>query len=308
MKQIMYALLLMLCYMPVVASAADYCTDPEKYTVDRRCYVTNEQKKEKPYSAVVTFINKNGYTSCSGTIVKRQGLKSDSSGYFLYTAKHCTDYNHDNLPDDALRIKLPDNREFDALLLKYGDSASEDSAQTSDWAIYSIVSNDSELENSFVKLNTSFMRGKHNTRVIGYGHLKIMSDEDIEKFKDEYVQFLINLNWGERDDNGNLILSQDSGFYPDGGMRGAYVMMFANKNKFNDDELKVSYCTSFRDASFSDCQGWSGNSGGGAFDDDGDLMWIITLGNYTIGSDEHAGITGGINIGPFGKMPGEHKK
>ena len=57
----------------------------------------------------------------------------------------------------------------------------------------------------------------------------------------------------------------------------------------------------------SNCQGWGGNSGGGIFDENGNIMAIVTLGNYQIGGAEHATITGGINFQKFDKLPDEQK-
>ena len=37
--------------------AADHCTNPTEYTIDRRCYVTDKQKQQKPYNAVVEVLN-----------------------------------------------------------------------------------------------------------------------------------------------------------------------------------------------------------------------------------------------------------
>ena len=137
MKQI---ILLLLFFMPFASLADDMCTNPEAYTVDKRCYVTDEQKKEKPYNAVATFVLADGRTNCSGTIVKRHGLSQDDIGYFLYTAKHCVDSNHDNIIDDVVRIRLPNAQEFNAQLIKKGNfNYADGTNQTGDWAKYRIV-------------------------------------------------------------------------------------------------------------------------------------------------------------------------
>ena len=47
-------------FMPSVSMAADHCTNPKEYTIDKRCYVTDEQKKEKPYNAVVALVHDDG--------------------------------------------------------------------------------------------------------------------------------------------------------------------------------------------------------------------------------------------------------
>ena len=177
MKRIMVSFLLL---MSSPSWANDACTNPEAYTIDKRCYVTEEQKKQKPYNAVATLVRNDGRTKCSGTIVKRQGLTMDDAGYFLYTAKHCVDLNHDNITDDLLRIRLPSNQEFNAKLVKQGNLDYEDPAsQTGDWAKYRLVTIEQNsaddvkdvLNGAYVKINDSFARGAKDVRIIGYGVL-----------------------------------------------------------------------------------------------------------------------------------------
>ena len=299
---------LFLLFVPFVSLADDVCTNPEAYTVDKRCYVTDEQKKEKPYNSVATFILANGRTHCSGTIVKRQGLTMDDVGYFLYTAQHCADLNHDHITDDLLRIRLPSDQEFNAKLVKQGnwDYQQPSASQMGDWAKYRLVTIEQNsadnvkdsLNGAYVKINDSFARGAKNVRIIGYGKLKIMSDQDIQDFKNEYADFIENMGIDVNDTH-----TDDGGIYGEGVTR----FVFSNNNHFNDDLLKVSKCHQDANTKFTGCQGWSGNSGGGAFDDNGNLMWIVTLGHYQIGGKDHASIIGGENFLPFGRLPNVKK-
>ena len=304
MKRIMVSFLLL---MSSLSWANDACTNPEAYTIDKRCYVTEEQKKQKPYNAVATLVLNDGRTHCSGTVVKRQGLTIDDVGYFLYTAKHCVDLNHDNITDDLLRIRLPSNQEFNAKLVKQGNLDYQDPAsQTGDWAKYRLVTIEQNsadgvkdsLGGAYVKINDSFARGAKNVRIIGYGKLKIMSDQEIQDFKNEYTDFI-----DKTGTNANDTHTDDGGIYGNG------VTMFVlkNNNRFNDNLLKVSKCYQDANTKFTGCQGWGGNSGGGAFDDNGNLMWIPTLGHYQIGGKDHASITGGENFLPFGRLPNVKK-
>ena len=202
MKRIGLLFLSFLLCMPLIARAADYCTNPEEYTIDKRCYVTDEQKKEKPYNAVAMIVGQHGPDG-SGTIVKRQGLTQDDVGYFLYTAKHCTDRNYDHIADDILRIRLPSGQEFDAKLISQGNYDFEDLAtKLGDWAKYRLLMPDKDsnakavLNGAYVKINGDLARGAHDVRIIGYGRLKIMSDQDIEDFRTDYLNFAENLHWG----------------------------------------------------------------------------------------------------------------
>lgn len=301
MKQIILSFLL---FIPFFSWAGDICTNPEAYTVDKRCYVNEEQKKEKPYNAVAAILA-DGHTHCSGTIVKRQGLTQDDVGYFLYTAKHCVDTNEDNIIDDVVRIRLPNGQEFNAQLVKKGNFNYADSTnQTGDWAKYRVktIESDSKadvkdvLDGAYVKINDSFARSAKDVRIIGYGRLKIMSDQEIQDFKDDYTNFIEKLSINDTHTE-------------DGGIRGNGVKMFIlhNRLRFVDVLLKVSNCSQNATNEITGCQGWGGNSGGGAFDNNGNLMWIVTLGNYQIGGTNHTGIIGGINFLPFGKLPDEEK-
>ena len=51
-------------FMSFASMAADHCTDPTNYKVDKRCYVTDEQKKVAPYNAVVALVNDDGWVYC----------------------------------------------------------------------------------------------------------------------------------------------------------------------------------------------------------------------------------------------------
>ena len=187
-------IVLFLLFVPFISWANDACTNPEAYTVDKRCYVTDEQKKEKPYNAVVALLGGYGGIAGSGTIVKRQGLTKNDVGYFLYTAKHCADRNYDNIADDNLKVRLPNGQEFNAELVKQGNYRVTDGVESNfagDWAKYRVMTTEQNaggdirelIGNAYVKINDSFARGAKNVRVVGYGALKIMSDQEISDLK-----------------------------------------------------------------------------------------------------------------------------
>ena len=304
-----HVIVLLLLFIPCISCANDACTNPEAYTIDKRCYVTNEQKKEKPYNAVVALLGGGGGITGSGTIVKRQGLTIKDVGYFLYTAKHCADRNYDNIADDTLKIKLPNGQEFNAELVKQGNYRVTDGLESNfagDWAKYRVMTTEQNsgddirelIGNAYVKINDSFARGAKNVRVVGYGTLKIMSDQEISDLKNEYLDFIIN-----NQNFDNVYVTED------GGIGGMSIKIFISNNhrRFEDNLLKVSKCYQDTNDRFTGCQGWSGNSGGGAFDDNGNLMWIVSRGNNQIGGSEHINIAQGINFLPFGRLPDEEK-
>lgn len=304
-----YIITSLLFFIPLISMASDHCTNPTEYTIDKRCYVTDEQKKEKPYNAVATLVSNYGGIHGSGTIVKRHGLTIDDSGYFLYTAKHCADRNNDNVADDNLKIRLPNGQEFLTTLVKQGNYRDTDGIQsnlTGDWAKYKVVTADKNdmgdikeiIGDAYVKINDSFARGAKNVRIIGYGTLKIMSDQEIQKLKKEYLDFI------EDQDFENTYFTEDGGIFG----RGIEIFIKNNHQKFEDGLLKVSKCSQNAKSEFTGCQIWSGNSGGGAFDDKGNLMWIVTRGYTQIGGAGHISAAQGVNFLPFGRLPDEEKR
>ena len=136
-------LFLLFLAVPVNLLAEDACTNPDKYTIDKRCYVTDEQKKQAPYNAVVGVLDSDGDICCTGTIAKwNRGLNNkDFSGLddllYLFTAKHCTDITVEGVPDRQLRIKLQNGDKMDVTLVGLGDyNIVDDYNFDGDWAVY----------------------------------------------------------------------------------------------------------------------------------------------------------------------------
>ena len=326
---------------PMAVRAADHCTNPDEYTIDKRCYVTDEQKKEKPYSATVALIKKGDMLTdhgtgmftrvyCSGTIVKRRGLTSDNIGYFVYTAKHCVSEDGNNIRNQ-IQIKTQSGKEFTATLVKAGDYLEKESiTYPGDWAIYRILPNDTqsnskfavgdELENMYVKIDGSVGKQYRDARVIGYGSLTIASDAEIKDMKDKYIKFL--------EENDIDISKLDETQLSDYGLSGSGVVADQEGNKWllkfkkavwdtflivGDKALKVSYCAYSDDKSgetgnMNDCQSWEGNSGGGVFDKDGNLIGILTRGYSVVGDEhDHALATDNIDFKRFGRLGHKQK-
>jgi len=313
---IKYIITSWLVFVPFVSMAADHCTNPTEYTVDKRCYVTDEQKKTSPYNAVVglAVVDWLGWVDiyCTGTIVK--GRSGDP---YLYTAKHCiSDKNN-------IKIKLQDGRLLKVTESSIGnyDAANEENL-SGDWATYSIdkVSASISLlggpkvrfardlpmveKSSNAKVVMGPYDPVYDARVVGYGALKIMSDKEISNYKDKYIRYL-------KDKQGITAKGDERqyGFDGEGGVRayydvassGPYVVDFLNDLARNDrkyyldvfdniKELKVSSCGFSASGRHVGCQGWGGNSGGPIFDNKGKIMGIHTRGfNRMIGGEHHAG-------------------
>ena len=271
---------------------ADHCTNPTEYTIDERCYVTDEQKERKPYNSVVALIDDDEFIYCTGTIVQGENGKP-----YVYTAKHCI-LDENNLVQSTLRIKLQDGTELNVTKNKVGDfDIATDGNESGDWAVYSINKTDVPMVEKIFQLRVDGLGLKlpmlSNIKLVGYGTLKIMSDKEITEFKDKYIAYL-------KDKEKIDIQGTEYNYgFDSGGIDtlNEYVINFIDNNDdywetLNSDSgrLKVSACEYFfYSGKEIGCQAWGGNSGGAIFDSGNRIMGILTRGNYIIGGEYHAG-------------------
>lgn len=293
MKKI-FMFLLLFCMPMMSFGLDDACTKPDEFTIDKRCYVTDEQKQQTPYNAVVKV--KGG---CTGTLVYM-----GNRVLYLVTAKHCVD-DKDGLVRQEVYITLQDGREFDATKSIVGNyDTINDENLSGDYAVYVVnIENEPLPAVNVTKNEYSYFISKYfnvdyyNARLVGYGVLKIMSDKEISNYKAKYLRYLKDKKGIIAKGNENLY-----GFTTDGGVdgfSGPYVANFLdylwdNDNKyywdvFNNPKLKVSYCRYSSGGIQKGCQGWGGDSGGPIFDDKNAIMGIHTRGSYVIGGSGHAG-------------------
>jgi len=271
---------------------ADHCTNSTEYTVDKRCYVTDEQKERKPYNSVVALIDDDEFIYCTGTIVQGKNGKP-----YVYTAKHCI-LDENNLVQSTLRIKLQDGTELNVTKNKVGDfDIATDENESGDWAVYSINKKDVPMVEKIFQLRVDGLGLKlpmlSNIKLVGYGTLKIMSDKEITEFKDKYIAYLKDKE--EIDIQGT---EYNYGFVSGGiETQNEYVINFIDNNDdywetldSDSGRLKVSACEYFfYSGKEIGCQAWGGNSGGPIFDSGNRIMGILTRGNYIIGGEYHAG-------------------
>lgn len=281
--------------MPMNLLAADHCTNPKEYTVDKRCYVTDEQKKTKPYEAVVGLVGAYGI-DCVGTIVKH------GDEWFLYTAKHCVrDKNKDNFD-----VILMNGTKSSAKVLFTGSykqhmSFTGEYSENSDddWAVARFY----DVYMPFVELSEK--KTDDNAMSVGYGNLKIMSDAEISEFKNKYIKFL-------KKGGSPYVIKKDGKYVPEGKVKvtpknaerygfvdkdgvtqvSGYIQHFLTRyyeDLTSDENLKVSFCKYDSTQGATGCQGWQGDSGGGLFDSQGNLMAIRAYGQPVIGGMGHAG-------------------
>lgn len=282
--QIKKLLFLFMLFPNFAFGAADSCTNPSAYTVDRRCYVTDAQKKVKPYNAVVSV----GEDWCTGTIVRENGKNH------VYTAKHCTGVKNGGLPVDELNFTMQNGATFVGKKNNVGNYDIEKGERYwGDWAIYTVPSGEKDVPyveiSDRVQFGVGFLSYDYSARDIGYGVLKIMSDEEIRVFKRKYS------DWLGKGDFPPESIDDDSVIYTSSTKPQNFLSELRTNDPeyyrglFKDKKLKVSYCEYNSVGAIKNCQGWSGNSGGGIFDVNGNIMAIRTRAPLGIGGKHHAG-------------------
>jgi len=298
--------LFLLCLLlPMELSAVDHCTDPRQYTVDRRCYVPDSVKDTKPYSAVVALIDDTKFVFCSGTIVQ-----DEDGGVFLYTAKHCADMNKDGVLTKNITFRLYNGKKYDVTVNKndctYGKYNTQTKAGTSgDWLMCRLKVTDIPMINRTGKYRFGIdpFVPKYDVKLVGFGALKVMSDQEIQKFKQKYIEYLserrIHLNGTES----KYGWRQDGGLWIENDYVKDFITMLSKKEPkyyrdiFKDtDDLKVSGCEYSTVGKAYNCQGWGGNSGGGIFDKNGNIVGIHTRGLKVVGGTGHAESTGNVPL------------
>lgn len=288
------------CLLTMPAMALDdACTKPSEFTVDRRCYVTDEQKQQKPFNATVALIE-NGVPYCSGTIVK--GHKGDPDTIYVYTAKHCVDSDEDGKPDAHVQVRLQNGDEYTVDLAGAGEQHSTSSEgyiedNSGDWVLYKIQNPAADIP-YVVPGKWDFISA--DARIIGYGSLKIMSDAEIREFKNKYREFL---KTDPRYSNKRHVVTEYVRLYDTKTMDFVEGLMNQQHTNyvldlFADSNLKVTTCEYYNSNGIGvKCQNWEGNSGGGVFDVLGNLVGIYVAGSMYIGGLVHAGDY------PFGLQP-----
>lgn len=258
----------------------DACTKPDEFTIDKRCYVTDEQKQQKPYNSVVNLTSVIG-RYCSGVLIK------EKEKIYLYTAKHCVDkISSKSLKKNITAITLS-GKKLKAVLA--------DVVLDKDLIKYIVEPNDVDYVNISKKSENPFVQ---SVRVIGYGGFNVLSDKTIEKFKKKYIDFLQS----EKTLNPKGT-EYTYGFYNDEGVFYANekVQEFLGWLEFNDKNfyqdifgeqyMKISKCSYYTDTHFDGCQAVEGDSGGGMFNDNGDIIGIIVRALDVIGGVHNMELT-----------------
>ena len=248
---------------------SDACTNPKEYTIERRCYLTDDAWQHAPYKHVLKMWRKaDGKVYCTANMAFGQ----------IVTARHCIEgYNVSDLKFIAF-----DGRE---ITVKYVGYENEFAYGKHNPFIDIVFLTPSEKDADFVKSNSINTAESINSVTsgsfvsVGCGALKILSDKEIDLFQRAYAEFLNNT--GSRNTESGQLISEDGktvklllerGFYE---KINPYLIKYGlgtAEDIFTNDgkNIKASLCNGFewppRDRKLDGhCQGWKGDSGGGVF-------------------------------------------
>lgn len=270
---------LFLLTLPAYA-ANDSCSNPGEYTIDRRCYVTDAKKQKFPYNSVVKLIDDDG-GYCSGTIV------NFGSEQYIVTAHHCATKSDSDIIQQEIHATMPNGGQITAHYHSDGsggNTITNKNYENKDWAFYRI----DNVSTPFVKgPGTKWLDVKDIDNmpvwIIAYGSLKIMSDAEIQDFKSRYIKYLRSRKKAETKENGVSY----GGIHMNDTL-GIEFLMAMGKNYYKNlledmDNMKISFCVMPQYY----CQGWYGASGGGFFDENGNIVGIVSQGVSYIGGKWH---------------------
>lgn len=286
MKKYFLFLLILFC-VPTVGMGADSCTNPKEYTVDRRCYVTDAKK---PFDSVVYLVSIVG-NYCSGVMIN-----GDDGKKYIYTATHCV------LPDDKPIERISKN--ITAKTFSGRTMTAKFDKVIGDGQVALYVIDKKGLSLAEIGKENALEKDIH---VVGYGNFEILSDETIKKFKAEYIDYLsreksIYANGDEYlygfVSDGGIIYNSDrkKEYYYNDYIKDFWNFLYINNQElydsiFGDPKLKMSTCKYSGDSYFDGCQAVRGDSGGGVFDENGNVIGIILKAEHVIGGSLNMKLT-----------------
>ena len=293
---------------PLMPIAEDSCTGSNDHTIDKRCYVTDEQKRTKPYNAVVALYDDERGIYCTGTMLGIGGR------LLVNTAKHCVADKDGNVaPTITVMTQTGKKLTVDLIQTTDHDAADLGPDRSDDWAYYIVP-----LQEAFSLARTSLTEhgpsnkivphsgnkyvphsgSSYSASVVGYGALKIMSDTEINLFKQKYIKYLKYQHGVSSNGTEPQYGWYDGGLYVFGTYGNSFLWyLYKNQRSYYNDifrnkRLKVSKCV-FRWTGIPyGCQIWGGNSGGGVFDSDGGLMGVLTGYDGIVGGKSHSSASG----------------
>jgi hypothetical protein len=308
MKKLPAAFLMLLT---TAANGADPCASlnspaaslQETYTIDRR---ENADWSRPPYNSIIKLII--GDRHCTATKV------SDDK---VLTARHCLK----NAKGYNVSLKDKNNNSYTIKNYKLGndsDWAILKDGDDSDWAILK-----ADMKNDIPSMNVSkLMLYKRDVERVGFGSLKILSDQEIRNLRQAYacylyknernpIKFLREINiFFDSYEKVNIYASTKNEDFVNFRDSDIFKTIKDHNKIFRDsNNLKISKCqaslSSNKMLPISGCQNWGGDSGGPFLYQHSEGKWnligISVTGSYMISNDMniHAQTTGAIDVSAF---------
>lgn len=246
---------------------ATNATLADHYTVDKRKYVSDGLWATEPYKYVVRLFNEDG-GGCTGNLV---GSAS------IVTAAHCNRDNNWVGYDGTGGHAFP-------VFSKYVEKYNKNEKTSNDYMVLrrssrdstNLVGNNNILGNP--RIGNPITAGGV-AKVLGFGCLKIMSDEEIDRFRNDYIFFLrdtqkIRGSW-------NLLgqVVDSNSHYHDKLTQSFISDLIAHPEKYRSDPKMFYDCKKLKEREcfvgatdansdvidLPNCQGWGGDSGGGVY-------------------------------------------
>ena len=262
----------------------DSCVENGKYAnqfkIDRRCYMTDEQRQKHPYNAVVgitvngnngshyeALVNSGG---CTGVIIKNPY----DGQLYIYTAAHCVS-----------TIKAPVGSGFEQYaytqngyafpitnIVKHGGGYGNGNYEylTKDRAIFAIPQ---KYQHVLPYAETGEYTD-NRVDIVGHGFLSILNDSAIHAAKQEWEKILKKSSKAEKS-----ILEQ-IGEYSDAFPKDYRLKVSFSCELLKDDELNQSNAKKHNY-----CQTYGGNSGGPVFNLAGQVIGVVSNGYANILDD-----------------------
>lgn len=266
---------LLFMFIPIICFGfEDSCTNPKDYTIDRRCYVSDETWAKLPHKYVLKMYDKEiDLVFCAANMVSGK----------IVTAQHCfNDRDLKNVEFIAFDGTIITAEKLNIYTDEWGFSPDF----WDDWAVLTPKPEFKSFvtDNSIYNIKDISNDSQQTYITIGCGGLKILSDEEIEKFKNTYTEFLKNNTkykessaFGDFTDEATVdittaIMKHD--FLEDIEPYLQKTGMGTSQDIFVDsNNLKLSVCDTAleyegiedKNWGFSRCQSWHGNSGGGMY-------------------------------------------
>ena len=247
-------------YKPLEDGCIENGKYKNEYTIDRRCYLTDEQKKQFPYNTVVRVSGEvyiygwQPVDSCTGVIVK----DVNDGQLYVYTAGHCDKWYTN------IFATTQDGRKIDVKKV-----VKKNKTGVLDIAVYAIP----KKEQQGLPYATIGKMTEKNLDVVGYGALPVLSDKAIRAARKAWVKFLTDAQPNSVQATAIKRIEKAGGFM---------TVLVPHENVI---QLKASFDCNLGPQGTKvakQCQAYYGNSGGPYFNSNGQVVAVARQSDMSV--------------------------